>query len=172
MIVRGVDPGPAWLSWCDLTFATGKPVFVAMGELPAESAMSVLDGADVIAIEIAMGLRQSCVLNMAQLKATVRDLLLTNRVADRIVHEARRRGVRVFEVDQDAARRGIGVQPHLGGKGPSKMELDKQVEVCVRGLVGGFPVARRDSNPDKRDAAVYSMHGGYLLACEQRSKEA
>lgn len=171
MKIRGIDPGPSWLAWCDLDYSSGRPVFVAMGEIPAERATDVLDGTEYVAIEIAKGLRQSRIVTIKQVKATVRDLLATNRVADRVVHEARRLGIRVFEIDQDEARRGVGVQPHLGGKGPSKMEVDNQVKACVLGLVAGFPAAQKDSNPDKRDAAVYSMHGAHLMVCERLLEE-
>lgn len=170
MKVRGIDPGPDWLAWCDLDISTGRPVFLAMGETQASDALSLLDGTTIVVIEIAIALLIGVMDGIAAAKSKAEKTLRTNRVADRIVHAAPARGVRVIEVDQSSARHGLGFQSHLSGKGEGKMTADKQVEAIVRELVVGFPAARRDSNPDKRDAALYALSGWQVLKIE--SKEA
>jgi hypothetical protein len=170
MIVRGIDPGPEEVLWCDVDAHDGGPVnFVAMGSVAAADARELANvdpSMYALAIEIAYGLDLSPLASVAQAKARGGQTLATNRVADRIVEACRYRGVRVFELDDAAARRGIGVQFHKGGKGDGRMKVDKQIAVIVPELIRGFPRGRRESNPGKRDAGVYALHGAHLLSVE------
>lgn len=170
MKVRGIDPGEHELLWCDLDVGDGDQAsFVAMGQVPAADARGLADvdpALYVVAIEVAYGLDIGPMAGIGQAKSMAASLLATNRNADRVIEACRYRGVRVFEFDDGPPRLGIGVQFSKGGKGEGRMKVDRQIAVIVPELVRGFPRGRRDSNPGKRDAAVYALHGGHLLSVE------
>lgn len=168
MIVRGIDPGPHESWWHDLDAGDGGPArHVAMGSVEAADVRSLADVDPtryVIAIEIATGL--DVVISVGQAKSTTANLLMTNRNADRVIEACRYRHIRVFEVDEGEARRGIGVRFEKGGRGEGRISVDRQIAIIVPALIRGFPCGRRDSNKGKRDAAVYSLHGAHLLSVE------
>lgn len=169
--VRGVDPGSHSIAWCDLDAGDGGPAaFVGMGAVAASEFMSLVpvDPSQwVVAIERAYGLRIGARPNIQQIKATVTDLLLTNWIACRIVEACCRAGVRVFEIDQAVARRGIGVQSTKPNYGEAiDLNADQQIAIIVPELVRGWPSGKKASNSHKRDAAVYGLQGAHLLSVE------
>ena len=166
MIVRGIDPGPDWIAWCDLDISSGRPVFVSMGETPAADALTLLDGVGVITIEIAVALLIGAMSSIAEAKSKAEKSLATNRVADRIVNAAASRGVRIIEVDQASARRDLGVAHHRS----REMTDDQQVAVIVREMISGFPPGARATNKDKRDAALYALRGWQVLVNERATE--
>lgn len=166
MKVRGIDPGEH-IGWCDIDYGDGGPAtYIASGECTPAEALTLIEHGYVYAIERAYGLRVAYPINIQMLKATVDHLLETNWLACQLVEECKRRGMRVFEVDQHTARIGVGVQFDKAGKKPGDMSVDRQIAECVTSLVRGWPVGRKATNKHKRDAAVYALHGGHLLSVE------
>lgn len=166
MKVRGIDPGEH-VGWCDLDAGEGGPAtYMASGECTPAGAMALVESGFVYAIERAYGLRVTYPVDVQKLKATVERLLDTNWLACQLVEECKRRGVRVFEIDQHKARIDVGVQFDKAGKKQGDMSVDKQVAECVKGLVRGWPAGARATNKHKRDAAVYALQGCHLLSVE------
>lgn len=173
MRARGIDPGQT-IGWCDLELeAPGVYRFIACGTWEASqitrgSALPT-DDIDVFSIETPEEIHHSDIMGQltavatgslkpgvvaANISATVRHLLATRALAERIACSLVGAGARVVEPTAAKVRAALGVK--LGaqrGRGP-RLTVDQQIAKIVPLYVRGWPAR---SNVHIRDAAMAAM---------------
>ena len=178
MRARGIDPGQT-IGWCDIELeAPGVFRFIACGtwdaaglERSSLTAAARYGAFDVFAIETPEELHHSDIMAQlaavasralapgvaaANISATVRHLLATRALAERIACSLVGAGARVVEPTAAQCRAALGVK--LGaqrGRGP-RLTVDQQIAHIVPLAVRGWPAR---SNVHVRDAAVAAIWG-------------
>jgi hypothetical protein len=164
MRARGIDPGET-IGWCDLEReSAGVFRYVDAGTLPAAEVtrttgarfLDPLVGAYAIETpeELHLNDARAAAAYPATLVQTVRNLLETRALAERIVCSLAGAGARVVEPTAAEVRRALGVK--LGaqrGKGP-KLTADQQIAHIIPLAIRGWP---KRSNPHVRDAAAAAL---------------
>ncbi len=163
MRARGIDSGEA-IDWCDIE-RESPGVFRYVGHGTIESAKQqrglvlLLDHAvDVYAIETPREMHlndaRAAAAHPATLVQTVRNLLVTRALAERIACSLVGAGARVVEPTAAEVRRALGVKfGAQRGKGP-RLTVDQQIAHIIPLAVRDWP---KRSNPHVRDAAAAAM---------------
>jgi hypothetical protein len=168
---RGIDPGDT-IGWCDLEReAPGVFRYVAHGtieprEIVRVQRMPIDDyGIDVHAIETPEEMHPNQVREQAAYPATmvqtVRNLISTAVIAERIACSLVLAGARIVQPTAAECRRALGVKfGAQRGKGP-KLTVDQQVKAKLQLYVRGWPAR---SNVHVRDGGVAAF---FALACPE-----
>lgn len=180
MRARGIDPG-ATIGWCDIEReSAGVFRYVDGGTWDASTIQRAcglpcdFSGISVMAIEtpeeLHMNDARAAAAYPATLVQTVRNLLMTRALAERIACAAAP-FVRIVEPTAAEVRHAIGVK--LGaqrGRGP-KLTADQQIAKIVPLAARGWP---KRSNPHVRDAAaaaIWALQQAELGAAIERARE-
>lgn len=164
MRARGIDPG-ATIGWCDIEReSAGVFRYIASGTWEAADChrgepMLFTPDANLYAIETpeemhANDIRAGVAHGFGTVVQTIRNLLETRALAERIACSLAGAGARIVEPTAAEVRRALGVK--LGaqrGKGP-KLTADQQIAHIIPLAVRGWP---RRSNPHVRDAAAAAL---------------
>lgn len=163
MRARGIDPG-ATIGWCDIEReSAGVFRYIASGTWEAADVgrglRLPLDDIDVFSIETpeemhANDIRAGVAHGFGTVVQTIRNLLETRALAERIACSLVGAGVRIVEPTAAECRRALGVK--LGaqrGRGP-KLTVDQQIAQIIPLAVRGWPAR---SNPHVRDAAAAAI---------------
>jgi hypothetical protein len=167
MMARGIDPGET-IGWCDLErespgvfrfleCGTWEATRIRRGDQMPAGWIAVVN-LDVIAIETAEEMHPNEVRALAAYPATavqtIRNLLETRALAERIACSLIGAGARVVEPTAAECRRALGVKfGAQRGRGP-KLTVDQQIAHIIPLAVRGWP---KRSNPHVRDAAAAAM---------------
>jgi hypothetical protein len=164
MRARGIDPGDT-IGWCDIEReAPGVFRYVASGTWEASDAKrgcwSAADpDVEVYAIETpeemhANDIRAGVAHGFGTVVSTIRNLLTTRALAERIACSLVGAGSRVVEPTAAECRRALGVKfGAQRGKGP-RLTVDQQIAKIIPLAVRGWPAR---SNPHVRDAAAAAL---------------
>lgn len=163
MRARGIDSGePVW--WCDIEReGAGVFHFIAKGSWDASaigrgSLLSMLGDVDVYAIETPKEMHPNEVraqaAHPATMVQTIRNLLETRAMAERIAGALAVAGARIVEPTAAEVRHALGVKfGAQRGRGP-KLTVDQQIGHIIPLAVRGWP---KRSNPGERDAAAAAL---------------
>ena len=165
MRARGIDPG-ATIGWCDIEReSAGVFRYIAHGtieprEIGRGQKMPIDDyGVDIHAIETpeemhANDIRAGVAHGFGTVVSTIRNLLDTRALAERIACSLVVAGARVVEPTAAECRRALGVKfGAQRGKGV-KLSVDQQIAQIIPLAVRGWP---KRSNPHVRDAAAAAL---------------
>lgn len=166
MRARGIDPGDT-IGWCDIEReSAGVFRYVASGTWEAErfapctrgGGIPDLDGVQAVCVETPGEMHPNEVraqlAHPATLVQTIRNLLETAALAERLAAEADGMCRRVLQPTAAEVRRALGVK--LGaqrGRGP-KLTADQQIAHIIPLAIRGWP---KRSNPHVRDAAAAAL---------------
>lgn len=183
MKARGIDPGEK-IGWCDIEReSAGVFRFVACGECSASDIPrgglalpgGRLDGVEVVSIETpeemhANDIRAGVAHGFGTVVQTIRNLLATRAMAERVACLVADECVRVVEPTAAEVRRVLGVKfGAQRGRGP-KLTVDQQIAHIIPLAVRGWP---KRSNPHVRDAAaaaIWALHQAELGAAIEQAK--
>lgn len=172
MRARGIDPGET-IGWCDIEReSAGVFRFIASGTWEASqitrgSALP-MDDIDVFSIETPEELHlndaRAAAAYPATLVQTVRNLLATRALAERIACSLVGAGARVVEPTAAQVRHALGVK--LGaqrGRGP-KLTVDQQIAHLIPLAVRGWPARSNVHVRDAAAAALWALGGAEVEA--------
>jgi hypothetical protein len=176
---RGIDSGDA-VDWCDIERESpGVFRYVGHGTIEAakqERGLVLLlhHAVDVYAIETPHEMHlndaRAAAAHPATLVQTVRNLLVTRALAERIACSLVGAGARVVEPTAAECRRALGVKfGAQRGKGV-KLTVDQQLAHIIPLAVRGWP---KRSNPHVRDAAaaaIWALQQAELGAAIERAR--
>lgn len=166
MRARGIDPGNT-IGWCDIEReAPGVFRYVAHGTIEPREIVRAQSlpidgyGVDVYAIETpedmhANDIRAGVAHGFGTVVQTIRNLLETRALAERIACSLAGAGARIVEPTAAEVRRALGVKfGAQRGKGP-RLTVDQQIAHIIPLAVRGWP---KRSNPHVRDAAAAALY--------------
>jgi hypothetical protein len=165
MRARGIDPGDT-IGWCDIEReAPGVFRYVDSGTWEASTIQrgggipGLVEAIRVVAIETpeemhANDIRAGVAHGFGTVVSTIRNLLTTRALAERIACSLVGAGSRVVEPTAAECRRALGVKfGAQRGKGP-RLTVDQQIAKIIPLAVRGWPAR---SNPHVRDAAAAAL---------------
>lgn len=165
MRARGIDAGQS-VGWCDIErVSAGVFAFVAGGTVDAEDMRrgGPLPGGgtlniDVLTIETAHEMHPGSarVAGPAKIVQTVRDLILTAKIGERIACNAAAGGVRIVETTASEVRKAFGIRIGAQRRKGEEEDADQQIAALIPLAIRGWP---KRSNKHVRDAALSAMFG-------------
>ena len=154
--VIGFDPGPTSHGWALLRVDSGRPVWLASGEVPAKDYATIralIEAADLVAVETPKGIPYGK--DLGKIRGRSRDLLATGIEAGRLLGMASCYEVEIEQASAEEWRKAIV------GKSSA---ADWQVKVQIRQRVMAWPLRTPVHARDAAGMALYAHERARLLA--------
>jgi hypothetical protein len=183
MRARGIDPGRT-IGWCDIDRESpGVFRYVASGSCAAEAQerglVLLLDPkADVHAVETpeemhANDIRAGVAHGFGTVVQTIRNLLETRALSERIACSLVGAGARVIEPTAAQCRQALGIKIGAQRGRGEKLTPDQQIAALLPRAVRGWPLRSNVHVRDAAVAAIYALDGAQVAeAIEGASRSA
>jgi Holliday junction resolvasome RuvABC endonuclease subunit len=154
--VLGFDPGPTTHGYALLRVDSGRPVYLACGEVAAKdhaAILALIEQADLVAVETPRGIPYGK--DMGKVRGRSRDLLATGIEAGRLLGMSSCYEVEMEQASAEDWRKAIV------GKGGA---ADWQVKIQTRSRILGWPLRSSVHARDAAGMALYAHERARLLA--------